>query len=176
MESSRCTAIVKNELGNLGLRFKTVELGQIELEEAQLSAEKWRLIDTALRNAGLELMIDKKTQVVEKIKAVIHQLIYFSDDLPKTNFSEYISKHVNHDYNNLSILFSNVEGVTIEKYVIEQKVQRAKELLVYTKLSLSEIAFKLKYSSTAHLSNQFKKISGLTPAFFRHQPVRLQNM
>jgi AraC-like DNA-binding protein len=173
MESSRCKAIVKNELNNLGIRFKIVELGQVELEEAQLSAEKRRLIDIALRNAGLELMMDKKTQVVEKIKAVIHQLIYFSDDLPKTNFSDYISKQVNRDYNNLSILFSNEEGLTIEKYIIEQKVQRVKELLVYSHLSLSDIAYKLKYSSTAHLSNQFKKISGLTPALFRHQPAPL---
>jgi AraC-like DNA-binding protein len=171
MESSRCKAIVKNELNNLGLRFKTVELGQVELEEAQLSDEKRHLIDTALRNTGLELMTDKKTQVVEKIKTVIHQLIYLSDDLPKTNFSDYISKQVNRDYNNLSILFSNEEGLTIEKYIIEQKVQRVKELLVYSQLSLSDIAYKLKYSSTAHLSNQFKKISGLTPAFFRRQPA-----
>jgi len=166
MESDRCIAMVKNELNKLGLHYKSVILGEVELKE-NISREKLQLIDIALRNAGLELMDDKRIRLIEKIKAVINQLIYLSDDLPKLNFSDYISKKVNYDYAYLSNLFSGVQGVTIEKYIITQKIERAKELLVYGELSLSDIAFRLHYSSVAHLSNQFKKVTGLTPSFFR---------
>jgi AraC-like DNA-binding protein len=170
MESERCKAVVRSELNRLGLHFKTVYLGEVELKE-NISAEKLALIDNALRNAGLELMFDKDNRMVEKIKNAIHQLIYFSDDLPKQNFSEYISSQVNRDYTYLSNLFSGVQGITIERYIIIQKVERIKELLMFEKLSLSNIAFKLKYSSVAHLSNQFKQITGITPSFFKHFQV-----
>ncbi len=166
MESGRCKAMVKNELNKLGLHYKTVELGEVELKE-NISREKLQLIDIALRDAGLELMNDKKSHLIEKIKTAIYQLIYLSDDLPKPNFSDYISKKVNHDYNYVSNLFSGAQGITIEKYIIAQKIERVKELLVYCELSLSDIAYKLQYSSVAHLSNQFKKVTGLTPTFFR---------
>jgi len=166
MESGRCKAMVVNELNRLGLHYKTVELGEVELKE-NISGEKLKLIDIALKSAGLELMNDKKSRLVEKIKAAIYQLIYLSDDLPKPNYSDYISKKVNHDYNYISNLFSGVQGITIEKYIIAQKIKRVKELLVYDELSLSDIAYKLQYSSVAHLSNQFKKVTGLTLSFFR---------
>jgi AraC-like DNA-binding protein len=143
-----------------------VELGQVELRE-NLSDDKLQMIDIALRITGLELMDDVKNRIVEKIKTVIHQLIYFSDDHPKQNFSDYISKQVNRDYTYLSNLFSGIQGVTIEKHIIAQKIERVKELLVYDKLSLSDIAYKLQYSSVAHLSNQFKKVTGLTATYFK---------
>lgn len=166
MESDCCIAMVKSELYKLGLHYKTVELGKVELNE-NVSLEKLQLIDSALRSSGLELMGDKKNFLIDKVKTVIHQLIYLSDDLPKPNFSDYISKKVNRDYTYLSNLFSSGQGITIEKYIITQKIERVKELLVYNEFSLSEIAYKLQYSSVAHLSNQFKKVTGLTPSFFR---------
>jgi AraC-like DNA-binding protein len=166
MESDRCKTVVRNELTKLGLHYKKVELGEVELRE-NLSGEKLQIIDSALRDAGLELMYDKNNRIVEKIKTAVHQLIYLSDEMPKQNFSEYISSKVNRDYTYLSNLFSGIQGTTIEKYIISQKIERIKELLRFEKLSLSNIAFRLKYSSVAHLSNQFKKITGFTPSFFR---------
>jgi len=166
MESDRCKTVVKNELNKLGLHYKTVELGTVEFN-SNVSVEYLILLDSALKVSGLEIIYSKENMLIEKIKAVIKQLIYFSDDLPKPNYSNYISKNVNYDYAYLSNLFSGMQGVTIEKYIIIQKIERVKELLVYGSLSLNDIAFKLQYSSVAHLSNQFKKITGLTPSFFR---------
>ena len=166
MESDRCKAVVRNELNKLGLHYKNVELGEVELNE-NISCEKLHLIDISLRNAGLELMDDKKSHLTEKIKDAIFQWIYLSDEFSKPNFSDYISKKVNRDYNYISNFFSCVQGITIEKYIIAQKIERVKELLVYSELSLSDIAFEMQYSSVAHLSNQFKKVTGLTPSFFR---------
>lgn len=166
MESSRCIAIVKDELIRNGLQYKSVEIGEVELK-GKISESKLALIDIALRNSGLEIINDKRKLIIQKIKDAIHQLIYFSDYLNKPMYSEYICKYVNYDYSFLSNLFSGEQGVTIEKYIIEQKIDRVKELLVYGKLSLSDIAFKLQYSSAAHLSNQFKKVTGLTPSYFR---------
>ncbi len=166
MESTCCIRVVKNELYRLGFRPKTVKLGKVEIEE-EISAEQMRLIDTALRNAGLEIINDNKNLLVEKVKAIVHQYIYLSDDLSKPNFSEYITRKVKYNYTQLSSLFKSVLGVTIEKYIIDIKIERVKELLVYEHLSLNEISFKLNYSSVAHLSNQFKKVTGLTPSFYR---------
>jgi len=166
MESDRCIATVKSELNKLGLRYKRVELGEIELIE-NISAKKILLIDNALRPTGLELMKDKNAQLVENIKVSISQLINLSEELPKPKTSEFISKKVNSDYSYLSNIFSSIQGISIEKYIIIRKVERIKELLVYGKLSLVDIAFKLHYSSVAHLSNQFKKVTGLTPSFFK---------
>ena len=166
MECDRCKTTVMNELNKLGLNYKTIEIGEVELKET-ISGEILQLMDIALKKAGLELINDKKSRLIEKIKVSVHQLIYSSDDLPKQNLSDYLIKNVNQDYNLLSNLFSRTMGVTIEKYFISQKVERIKELLVYEKLSLNDIVFKLKYSSVAHLSNQFKKVTGLTPTFFR---------
>jgi AraC-like DNA-binding protein len=126
------------------------------------------LIDIALKEAGLQLIDDKKNFLIDKIKDAVYKLVRLPDDMPKPKFSEYISVKVNYDYTYLSNLFSGMMGITIEKYLIIQKVEYVKELLVYSKQSLSNIAFSLQYSSVAHLSNQFKKVTGLTPSFFRH--------
>jgi AraC-like DNA-binding protein len=166
MESERCKIVVRNELNKLGLHYKSVELGEVELS-GNVSKEYLQLIDIALKDAGLELMDDRKNLLIEKIKDAVYQLIYLSDDLPKTSFSDYISKKVNFNYTSLSNLFSGIQGITIEKYIIIQKIERVKELLIYGERSLSDIAFRLQYSSVAHLSNQFKKVTGLTPSFFR---------
>jgi AraC-like DNA-binding protein len=132
-----------------------------------ISIEKLLLIEIALKNAGLELMHEKKIQLIDKIKAAIYQLIFLSDDLPKQNFSNFISKKVNYNYTFISNFFSGTLGITIEKYIISQKIERVKELIVYENIPLGDIAFKLRYSSVAHLSNQFKKVTGLTPSFFK---------
>ena len=166
MQSSRCEAIVKNELNKLGLHHKTIELGKVELK-SNISIEYLKMLDIALKDSGLEIIISKENLLIEKIKNAIKQLVYLSDDLPKPNYSEFISNKVNFDYAYLSNLFSGMQGVTIEKYIIAQKIERVKELLVYSLLSLNDIAYKLQYSSVAHLSNQFKKVTGLTPSFFR---------
>jgi AraC-like DNA-binding protein len=158
--------MVRNELTRLGLQFKSVELGAVEFK-GSISDEQLKLIDIALKNYGFELMYDRNNRTVEKIKASVFQLVYKSDDLPKQNFSNFISKTVNRDYTYLSNLFSSIQGVTIESYIIQQKISRIKELLVHENISLSNIAFLLKYSSVAHLSNQFKKVTGLTPSFFK---------
>ena len=166
MESSRCIAMVKNELDNYGLSYKSIELGEVELSE-DLSHEKLHLIDIALRNSGLELMSNKNSSIIGKIKDAIYDLLYLSDDFSKPNYCDYISSKVNLGYTGLSNIFSRDQGITIEKYIIELKIERVKELLVYNELSLNDIAFKLQYSSVAHLSNQFKKVTGLTPTFFK---------
>jgi AraC-like DNA-binding protein len=166
MESGRCKTMVRNELIKLGLQYKTLELGEVELK-GNISGEKLQLFDIAMRNSGLELMNDKKCLLIEKIKAAIYQLIYLSDDLPKPNFSDFLCKKVNYDYNYLSNLFSCMQGVTIEKYTIAQKIERVKKLLVYDNLSLNDISYKLQYSSVGHLCKQFKKVTGLTPSSFR---------
>jgi len=167
MESERCKILVRNELEKLGLRYKKVEIGEVEVKE-DISLEKLKLFDRALRINGLELIENKANLLIDKIKEAIAQLVYHSDDLPKPNYSDFISQKVKHDYSYLSNLFSNKLGVTIEKYIILQKIARVKEILMYDKLSLSDIAFTLHYSSVAHLSNQFKKVTGLTPSFYRH--------
>jgi len=166
MESDRCKAMVRNELTRLGLPLKRVALGEVELK-GSISEEQLKLIDVALKNYGFELMYDKNNRIVEKIKESVFQLVYKSDDMPKENFSGFLSSSVNRDYTYLSNLFSSIQGMTIESYIIHQKIARIKELLVHENISLSNIAFKLKYSSVAHLSNQFKKVTGLTPSFFK---------
>jgi AraC-like DNA-binding protein len=171
MESDRCITMVKSKLNKLGVSYKSVDLGEVELSK-NVSKEKLELIDLALRDVGFELMGDKKSSIVEMITAAIHQWTYFLDTIPKPNFSDYISKKVNRDYTYLSNLFTDVQGITIEKYIISQKIERVKEMIVYDELSLSDIAFRLQYSSVAHLSTQFKKVTGLTPSSFK----QLRNM
>jgi hypothetical protein len=166
MESDRCKAMVRNELTKLGLNYKKVDLGKVEIS-GNISDEMLTLIDIALKNTGLEILHDRNNIIIEKIKASVYQLVYKSDEFPKQNFSIYISTAVKRDYTYLSNLFSSVQGLTIESYIIRQKIERIKELLVHDHMSLSQIAFRLKYSSVAHLSNQFKKVTGLTPSFFK---------
>jgi len=167
MVSIRCKMIVKQVLENLGLHYTVVELGEVEIKE-NISDKKQEALKAALLVSGLELMDDQKAILIEKIKNAIVEMVHYTDELPKTNFSFYISKKLNYDYNYLSNLFSEVKGITIEHFIIAHKIELAKELLIYNELSLTEIAYKLHYSSVAHLSNQFKKVTGLTPTFFRN--------
>jgi YesN/AraC family two-component response regulator len=166
MESNCCLKVVQDELHKLGIQWKTLELGRVELNEAA-DAGKLERLDNALRNIGLEILHDSKTLLIEKVKDAIHHLVYLSDDLPKQNISDVIRQKVNHNYTYISSLFSNVVGIRIEEYLITTRIDRVKELLVYDKLSLNEISYLLKYSSIAHLSNQFKKVTGMTPASYR---------
>jgi len=166
MVSNRCKMVVKAELKRLGLHFIVVDLGEVEIME-NISAEQREKIRIALLKSGLELMDDKKAVLIEKIKNVIIEMVHYTDELPKTNFSDYLSEKLNHDYTYLSKLFSEVQGTTIEKFIISHKIERIKELIIYDELSLTEIAWNMHYSSVAHLSNQFKKNTGLTPSHFK---------
>jgi YesN/AraC family two-component response regulator len=158
--------LVKSELNKLGLHYKVVDLGEVEIEE-NITAEQRDRLKTALLQSGLELMDDKKAMLIEKIKNVIVEMVHYEDEVPKTKNSDYIGKKLNHNYTYLANLFSEATGTTIEHYFIIHKIERAKELIIYDELTLTEIAWKLNYSSVAHLSNQFKKITGLTPSFFK---------
>lgn len=166
MVCNRCILVVQNELDQLGLHAKQVKLGEVVLEKELTAGEKQNL-EQVLIPLGFEVIDDKKGRVIEKIKNVIIELVHHQDNESKNNLSEVLSSELNHDYNYLSNLFSEVEGTTIEKYFIAQKIERVKELLVYDELSLSEIAFQLNYSSVSYLSNQFKKVTGLTPSHFK---------
>lgn len=166
MVSLRCKMIVKSELEKLGLNATIVELGEVEISE-KLSKNTQDELKAALLRFGLELMEDKKSMLIEKVKNIIVEMIHYTDEPPAINFSYYLSEKLGYDYNYLSNLFSEVKGTTIEHYIISHKIERAKELLIYNELTLTEIAYKLHYSSVSHLSNQFKKITGLTPSFFK---------
>lgn len=174
MVSLRCKMIVKAALQNLGIQFNVVELGEVETSEKLSVKKKYQLRD-ALLVFGFELMEDRKSILVEKIKNIIVEMIHYADEPPKTAFSAYLSKKLNYDYHYLSNLFSEVKGITIEHYIIAHKIERAKELLIYDELTLTEIAYKLHYSSVGHLSNQFKKVTGLTPSFFKNMKHKRLN-
>lgn len=159
--------VVQTELEKLGLHYTTVELGEVVIRE-EISTEQRELLGIALKKSGLELMDDKKSILVEKIKSVIIELVHYKDEQIKINLSDYLSEKLNYDYTYLANLFSEVKGTTIEKFYLSHKIEKVKELLVYDELNLSEIAWKLHYSSVAHLSNQFKKMTGLTPSHFKN--------
>jgi AraC-like DNA-binding protein len=158
---------VKAELEKLGLHFTYIDFGEAEVRE-DLSIEEQKLLNAGLKRSGLELMDDKKSMIIEKIKLLIVELVHYSDEPLKKNLSDYLSEKLNYDYTYLANLFSEVQGTTIEKFFITHKIERVKELLVYDELNLKEIAFKLHYSSVAHLSSQFKKQTGYTPSHFKH--------
>jgi AraC-like DNA-binding protein len=166
MVSNRCKMVVKEELKKLGLHFIVVDLGEAEVME-DLTSPQQEQLKQALFNSGLELMDDKRAVLIERVKNVITEMIHHSDDLPKVNYSDFISEKLNYDYTYLSNLFSEVKGITIQQFIIINKIEKAKELLLYDELSLTEISYKLHYSSVAHLSNQFKKITGLTPSHYK---------
>jgi AraC-like DNA-binding protein len=172
MVSLRCKMVVKEELQKLGLHFIVVDLGEIEIME-EISDQQREKLKTALLNSGLELMDDKRAVLIEKIKNVIVEMVHYSDELPRINYSDYISEKLNYDYTYLSNLFSEIKGITIQQFIIVHKIERVKELLFYDELNLTEISYRLQYSSVAHLSNQFKKVTGLTPTAFKH--LKLKN-
>jgi AraC-like DNA-binding protein len=174
MVSIRCKMIVKSELDQLGLQYGVMDLGYVEVKGAITSVQRQQL-KIALLKSGLELMEDKKAILIEKIKNVIIEMVHYADELPKARNSAYISKKLNLDYPYLSNLFSEVTGTTIERYIITHKIERVKELLLYETLNLTEISNQLNYSSVAHLSQQFKKVTGLTPSYFKHLKSELKN-
>jgi len=166
----RCKMIVKEELTKLAIQFTSVELGEAEVVE-KISPVQHEQIKTALLRSGLELMDDKRSILIQKIKNVIIELVHYSEEPLTINFSEFLSQKLNYDYTYLANLFSEVQGTTIEKFLIAHKIERVKELLVYNELNLTEIAYRMHYSSVAHLSSQFKRVTGLTPSHFK----RLKN-
>lgn len=158
--------VVKSELEKLGLDYYDVKIGEADLK-GSVPEEILNKLDVSLKKAGLELMNNKKSILVEKIKNSIIELVHYTDEQIKVNLSDYLSEKLNHDYTYLANLFSEVKGITIEKFYLTHKIEKVKELIVYDELNLSEIAHKMHYSSVAHLSNQFKKITGLTPSHFK---------
>ena len=166
MVSLRCKMLVKAELEKLNLKHNIVELGEVEIMD-DISTEIHDELKINLLQSGLELMDDQRAILVEKIKNIIIELVHYTDEIPKISFSDYLSEKLKHNYSYLSNLFSEVKGTTIEHFIIIHKIERVKELLIYNELNLSEIAYKLHYSSVAHLSAQFKKVTGLTPSFFK---------
>lgn len=165
MVSNRCKMAVKAALRQLGLHFIVVELGEVEIMET-LSPEQRITLNLALKESGLELMDDKRAVLIERIINVITELIHHTEETPKVNYSDYISQKLGYDYTYLSNVFSEVKGITIQQFVILHKIERVKELLLYEELNLTEISYRMHYSSVAHLSNQFKKVTGFTPSQF----------
>lgn len=166
--------VVKEELSKLGLHFIVVDLGEVEVME-DISLEQREQIKKALFSSGLELMDDKKAILIEKIKIAIIEMVHHSDELVKTNFSDFLSKKLNRDYTYLANLFSEVQGTTIEHFIIAHKIERIKELIIYGEMNITEIAWKMNYSSVAHLSNQFKKVTGLSPSHFKQLKIKRRN-
>lgn len=174
MVSARCKIVAKEELKKLGIHYVMVDLGEVEIME-NLSEEVRQSLKSGLLQSGLELMDDKRSMLIEKIKNIIIEVVHYTEEPIKTNFSDHLSKRLNHDYTYLSNLFSDVQGTTIEHFLIAHKIEKVKELLVYNELNLTEIAYKMNYSSVAHLSNQFKKVTGLTPSHFRKMKDKRRN-
>ena len=167
MVCQRCIAAVKDAVEREALHIRNIQLGEVEIAE-EITAEQREALRASLDKIGFELFDDRRSRLIEQIKTAVINLIHHSDEEKlKTNLSDYLAEKTGRDYNYLSSLFSEVEGLTIEKYVILQRIERVKELLVYGELTLSEIAYKLGYSSVAHLSSQFKKVTGLTPSHYR---------
>jgi AraC-like DNA-binding protein len=166
MVSLRCKMVVKEELDHLGLKHGAIDLGVVEILD-DVTEEQRLLLKRNLLKSGLELLDDKRSILIEKIKNVITEMIHYSDEVPTTNYSNLISEKLGYDYTYLSNIFSEVKGITIQQFIIINKIERVKELLLYDELNLTEISYKLHYSSVAHLSNQFKKVTGLSPSFFK---------
>lgn len=174
MVSLRCKMLVIQELKNLGLNFVIVDLGKVELLR-EITIEQREQLKKNLLKSGLELLDDKKNILIERIINVITEMIHYSDELPKVNYSDYIAEKLDYDYTYLANTFSEVKGITIQQFIIKHKIEKVKELLLYNELNLTEIAFKLHYSSVGHLSNQFKKVTGLSPSFFKQLKQKRTN-
>ena len=172
MVCHRCKMVVKTELEKMNLHPVNIGLGEVAIEEKELNKDQQNDLSDALKAVGFELIDDRRSKIIEQVKTFVIDTIHYKEEQPKKNFSELISKHLHHDYSYLSNLFSSVEGITIEQYIINQKIEKVKELLMYGELSLSQIALDLDYSSTAHLSNQFKKLTGLTPSQFKQNGLQ----
>jgi AraC-like DNA-binding protein len=166
MVSLRCKMIVKEELAKLGIRYVVIDLGMVDILEEVTDVQRSQLKENLLRS-GLELLDDKRSILIEKIKNVVTEMIHYTEEAPKHNYSEYLSEKLDYDYTYLSNIFSEVKGITIQQFIIMHKIERVKELLLYDELNLTEISYKLHYSSVAHLSNQFKKVTGLSPSFYK---------
>ena len=166
MVCNRCIMVVQQALDKLDIKITKITLGEIETSN-DLSKQKLKQFSQNLAMLGFEVLDDARQQLIEKIKNIIINEVHYKEEESLHNYSEILSKSLHKDYSYLSSLFSEVEGITIEKYIINQKLERVKELIIYNELSLSEIAYKLGYSSVAHLSNQFKKVTGLTPSYFK---------
>ncbi len=176
MVSLRCKMVVKEELKKLGLHFVNVDLGTVEILENITSKQRTELQKNLLK-FGLELLDDKRNIIIERIKSLIIEMVHYSDELPKVNYSDFISEKLGYDYTYLSNIFSEVKGITIQQFIIIHKIERVKELLLYDELNLTEISYMLNYSSVAHLSNQFKKITGLTPSYYKKiKKMRRKNL
>ncbi|MBL4602546.1 MAG: helix-turn-helix transcriptional regulator [Emcibacteraceae bacterium] len=167
MVCDRCNIVVGNILQELNIIPRSITLGEVDLGNKILTTEQLKLLKSELEKFGFELLTNKTTQLIEKIKKLCIKFVEIRNDLEQVKLSDYLSKNLPYEYNYLSQLFSSVEGITIEYYYIKQRIEKAKELLVYNQISLTEIAYQLSYSSVAHLSGQFKKITGLTPSHFR---------
>ena len=166
MVSLRCKMVVKQALEKLKLHYVILDLGCVEILEDLTEVQRINLHKTLLLS-GLELMDDKKAMLIEKIKNVIIEMVHYTDELPKVNYSDYISNKLGLDYTHISKIFSEVKGITIEQFIIAHKIERVKELLLYDELNLTQISYIMNYSSVSHLSKQFKKVTGLTPSFFK---------
>ncbi len=166
MVSARCKQVVKDELRKLGLHFIVVELGEVEIME-NISAGQRERLKNGLHQSGLDLMDDKRSVLIERIKNVVVEMVHHSSEPIKVNFSHYLSEKLDHDYTYLANLFSEIQGITIEQFIIAHKIERIKELIIYGELNITEIAWNMNYSSVAHLSNQFKKVTGLSPSHFK---------
>ena len=176
MVSLRCKMLVKEELNKLGLQYSFINLGMVELMN-DLSAQQRIQLHRNLLKSGLELLDDKKSILIEKIKNVIIEMVHYADELPTINYSDHISEKLHYDYTYLSNVFSEVKGITIQHYIIIHKIEKVKELLLYDELTLTEISYKMQYSSVAHLSNQFKKITGLSPSYYKQlKKKRISNL
>ena len=175
MLCSRCIMIVEIELERLGFHCSSIEIGKIDVIEV-LTLEDLLQIRTALSRCGLELVDNKKRLLIEKIKSAVIEMIHYSDKQVKLNFSNYLSSRLNLDYTYLANVFSEMESTTIENFIITHRIQTAKNLIAYSELNLTEISWKLNYSSVAHLSTQFKKVTGVTPSYFKHSTIQVPEM
>jgi AraC-like DNA-binding protein len=176
MVSQRCKLLVEEELRNSQIKYLHIELGVVLLAE-EISNPKLELLKDNLKQWGLELLDDKKAILIERIKNVVIEMIHYTEELPKVNYSDYISEKLGYDYTYLSNIFSEEKGITIQQYIINNKIERVKELLLYDEINLTEISYQLHYSSVAHLSNQFRKITGISPSYFKKMKLkRMDNL
>jgi AraC-like DNA-binding protein len=166
MVSHRCRLIVQQELEKLGIPYLSVELGMVETKDP-ISDQSYADLNRNLRHVGLEILENKRSILIDKIKHVIIEMVHSHDSFPKSNYSDYISEKLGYDYTYLSNIFSEVKGITIQQFIIIHKIERVKEMLLYGELNLTEISYRMNYSSVSHLSNQFKKITGLTPSYYK---------